>query len=171
MEAFGKVTAILFSVFILFIAPLMYMAQKQDAITQDYVLTETVNLVDSIKNSGYITNEMYRTYLRKIGSTDNAYEITISQSHHIIMPKADSDTLEAVEGVADHYNNTYTEDIIGNLEKDGIHRFSQGDYISMKVYNKNKTFGTRIMEALLLHEVPAMQIYVTYGGAIRDEDY
>lgn len=171
MEAFGKVMAVLFSVFILFLAPLLYMAQKQDAITQNYVLTETVRLADAVKNNGYLTSEMYETYLRKLHSTNNVYEISLSQARHIVAPKVDEATQELMEGVEDHYINTYTDAILEELDQNGVYYFGQGDYISMKVHNKNKTFGVRVMEALLMREISPTQIYVTYGGVIRDENY
>ncbi len=39
----------------------------------------------------------------------------------------------------------------------------------IQVYNKNKTIATLLSQSILKTNLPVEQVYVVYGGAIRDE--
>lgn len=171
-NALGKIVVILFSVLLFFILPILYLSQKQDVINQNYVMTETVKFVDSIKNQGYLTKNMYDSYIKKIDETNNVYTVEIEHSHKTISPLYDEDSKQFLDDISTNYYSTYEEDILKELyEGSGTYTFSQGDYISVKVYNKNKTFSAKLQQSLYHSEMPGIQILITYGGIIRDEDY
>lgn len=172
MDSFGKIVSILLCALLFFVLPVLYLSQKQDAINQNYVMTETVKFVDSIKNAGYLTDSMYTTYLKKIDETNNIYTVQIEHSHKIVTPLYDENTLEFQNDSSTNYYKTYEADILKELyEGSGQYTFSQGDYISVKVCNRNKTFATKLQQIIFKHEIPSIQVYVTYGGIIRDEDF
>ncbi len=172
MNALEKVVGILLAVLLLFVVPMNYLAQKQDAITQSYVTAETTKFVDAIRNNGYLTADMYNEYLRKIDSTNNLYTIKMEHVHQVINPLYDEASGSFQDVTSTNYYNTYQEDILKELfEGSGTYHFSQGDYISVKVVNRNKTYAARLQQKIYAHEMTDIQIYVTYGGMIRDENY
>jgi hypothetical protein len=65
MNVFSKIIAIIITVILLLLTPLLYMAQKQDIISQSYISNETTKFIDSIKNSGYISIAMYMDFVKK----------------------------------------------------------------------------------------------------------
>lgn len=73
MDVFGKIVAIFAGIILLFIAPLFYMAQKQDSISQLCVAQETTRLTDTIRMSGVLTLTMYKDYIKRIDKTGNLY--------------------------------------------------------------------------------------------------
>lgn len=170
MDSFGKIIAILISALLMFITPILYLAQKQDAISQNYVTMETKKLVDTIKNNGYLKESEYDIFLKKLFKTGNSYRIEIEHGKETVYPVTDDDGTYQ-DDISVNYLCVYEKDILDELYDTGIYYFHQGDYISVSITNQNKTFAARLMQIIFANEMPAEQIYVTYGGFIRDENY
>ncbi len=169
MESFSKLVAIFLAVILLFITPLLYMAQKQDFISLLYISKETTKLVDNIKNSGYISKRMYESYIKAIDKTGNLYRIEITHSHKRVEPLVDVNTNDILQDFHVYFYNTYEEEILEAFDNNEDYNFNRGDYISIRVSNRNKTTAVSIMESILSRDIEDTQIVVTYGGMIRDE--
>lgn len=154
---------------LLFITPLLYMAQKQDSITQLYVTQETIKLADDIRASGRVSRNMYNDYISRIDKTGNLYNIEITHSHKRIAPDYNEVTNTTLDSVSSYFYNTYEEEIFEAFDEGKDYYFSQGDYITVKVVNRNQTLAGRILVFLGRGNVNAPVIIVTYGGLIRDE--
>lgn len=166
MDSFGRILEIIITVVLIFLIPIQYFAIKQDMISQTYVTTQTSYLVDSVRNLGYLNKETYDTYLRKLQATNNVYEIKMT--HYQFVYEAEE------EDYAKHYYCTYENDILDQIyDENSIERydFHQGDYLMLKVKNKNKTYGTFMVHHLMGVNLSQEQIQVVYGGVIRDEGY
>lgn len=169
MNSLDKIISIILIVLLMYILPVLYNAQKQDTITQSYVSNETTELVTNIKNKGYITVEMYQKFINKIDKTNNLYNVEIIHSHKLIEPLYDIETNVFLGDYTTRYYNTYQDEIMSSFDTDGIYYFKQGDFISVKIVNRNKTLATKLMEFMYSSSIPKEQIFVTYGGMIRDE--
>lgn len=153
----------------MFLSPLLYMAQKQDAISQIYISNETTKFVDNIKNIGFLNREMYMDFVSKIDNTNNLYNIEILHSHKIVEPLYDENTDTFLNDFNTYYGNTYHDEILKTFDQGEEYYFSQGDYISVTVVNRTRTLATKLMELFYSSDIPNEQILVTYGGLIRDE--
>ncbi len=166
MDAFGKIISMILAIILLFIFPSLYIAQKQDSIIQSYVLTETSNFVDKIKNTGEITKATYEDFTSTLNATGNIYNVELEHGHYEVIPDEDS--------FYQYYYTTYELEILNTLYPENgdspIYTLNKGDYISVKVTNKNKTLATKIQEILYNRVLPTEQIFVMYGGIIRDEN-
>ncbi|MFV0342608.1 MAG: hypothetical protein ACK5JH_06900 [Anaerocolumna sp.] len=169
MDSFSKIVAIFLAVILLFIAPILYMAQKQDSISQLYVSTETTKFIDSIKNSGYVSKNMYADFIKKIDKTGNIYQIKITHSHERVEPLVDVTTNDILQDYSVYFYNTYEDEIFDAFDQDKDYRFDRGDYISIQVSNLNKTTAVSLLENILSKDLEDTQIVVSYGGMIRDE--
>lgn len=171
MNSFSKIVCFFLAAIVMFLGPLLYMAQKQDAISQNYITNETAKFVDSIKNTGHLSSKMYMDYIRKIDATNNLYKIEIVHSHKIVEPVYDENTGTFLNEYNTYYRNTYQDDIMDSFDRGVEYYFTQGDYISLTVFNRTRTLATKLMELFYSWDIPDEQILVTYGGMIRDEDY
>lgn len=169
MESFNNMLGIMIAIILMFLFPLLYFAQKQDAITQIYVSNETSNFVNNIKNKGYLTSDMYQRYIDNLANTNNIYKVEIKHSHKMVNPEYDEDSGEFLDEYYTVYIDYYEDEIIESLSDGNIYYFSQGDYISLKVSNRMPTLASKIMQALYKSNISNEQILVTYGGMIRDE--
>lgn len=169
MDSFGKIVGVFISVILLFIVPLMYLAQKQDMITQSFVSSKTTEFIDSIKNTGYLSYDMYISYLRQLGATNVVYEVNIVHAHKTVEPIYNEATSSYMIDYNVHYDNRYTQDILVELDRAGGYYFNQGDYISIKVENKSVTYGAKLQHLIFNTNGFDKQIFVAYGGMIRSE--
>jgi hypothetical protein len=169
MNSFSKIIGIILAVILMFISPLLYMSQKQDTISQVVVQNETVELVNDIKNSGFISRVMYQNYISKIDKTGNLYNIEIVHSHKKIEPEIDPNTNTILESYNTYFYDTYIDEIYAVFDLGQDYYFKQGDYISFKVVNRNPTMAVKLMNIIYDGKVSDEQILVTYGGLVRDE--
>jgi len=157
------------AVILLFITPLLSMSQKQDSIVQAVIDHETTQFIDAIRNRGYVSKDMYQSYLSKIDKTGNIYNIEICHAHKKTVPNYDETTNTILDGYYSYFYNTYQDAIFAAFDEGKDYFYNQGDYISIIVVNRNKTMSTRILEALSVRSISTEQIIFTYGGMIRDE--
>ena len=171
MESLSKMFAIILALTIFILGPLFYAAAKQDQINQNYVYDCTVKFVDMIRVNGYLSETAYQSFCNQISTTGNVYEVELIHAHEQLNPIYD-DELKSTGEYSVVEQCFYTEDIIEQLETGNqIYYFTQGDYISVRLFNVNESLGGRIQHLITRTAKEGGQIYVTYGGMIRDENY
>jgi hypothetical protein len=179
-ETLSKVFALIIAVLLLFIFPVENMLTRQDDITRVFVLNETAEFVDSVRNLGYITPVMYRQFSQVLATTGNRYGITMEHRHMSVDPiYTDPDDITSFQHDYNRNARTiYTDEIMGTLfpaanppPADTNYYLSKGDIFSVQVANENKTIATRVQELLLMADLPVKRIIVSYGGMVRDESH
>lgn len=150
--------SIILAVLLMFIFPLMDTWERQDDISYMSVYANVVEFVDSARNLGYITKDMYDSFIRSVYATGNSYQITLEHRNFELVPSFES-------GV---YVNTYTNSIIEKLNSDGRYDMEQGDYFYVSVKNTNKTQATQLQEVIYASSQETFKIGVPYGGMVRN---
>ncbi len=179
-ETLSKTFALILAVLLLYIFPVENMLSRQDDMTRVFVLNETAEFVDSVRNLGYITPVMYLQFTEVLSASGNRYEIIMEHQHTSIDPiYTDPDDITSFQH--DYNRNeytTYTDDILETLfpattvvPSDPYYYLSRGDTFTVQVANVNKTIATRVQELLLMTDLPAKRILVRYGGMVRDEGH
>lgn len=179
-DTLSKIVALVISVFLLFIFPVENLLARQDDITRIIVLNETTEFVDSVRNLGYITPLMYIQFRESLSATGNVYDITMEHIHFSIDPVY-TDPVDMTSFQHDYKINrriTYTEEILERLfpgdsmaeNNNCRYHLSAGDIFRVKVVNLNKTPSAKVQQMLLMAELPAGRIIVSYGGMVRDEN-
>lgn len=162
MESFGKIILFFVLSLLLFLCPTYYYAIKQDNIIQSIVYKETVDFVNGIRNTGSITQETYNRFVKQLDQTGNVYQI------EFVHQKMNDQSVVLENGKYKEYENYYTQEILNELNVNHRYYLKRNDYISIVIKNRNKTMGGKLQK-LFLHQVQDVQIYVSYGGLIRDE--
>ncbi|WP_455717365.1 hypothetical protein [Anaerosporobacter sp.] len=184
MNAFSKIVGILIAVVLMFLCPIQYTAQKQDILMQQYVTTETSYFIDSVRNLGYVTKQMYEEYMRKIDLGNNLYDVELTH-YHVVYYKEEGEQVDADYNETSYYVGEkeetyrrymcyYTPDILEQLytkESEYSYLMSQDDYLTIKVKQKNNTLGKRLQELFLGTDYTDGNYVTIYGGLIRDEAY
>ena len=157
----------------MFFAPTLYILMKQDQISQMYVYNETVKFVDTIRNNGYVTTDLYERYLAALDQTNQVYQVEFEHIHEQFVPVVDSG-LYLISGQYQLVQKKmYTKDIVSVLteQESATYYFAKGDYLTIKVTNVNETLGGRMLRVFLRNQKEGGQINLSYGGMIRDENY
>jgi hypothetical protein len=108
---FEKIVDIIVAVTIMFIFPLLYFGLRQDTITQNVVYSETTYLVDNVRTQGYLTKDMYDTYLKQIDKTDIIPDIQLEHKELVLEPEYRFKTADEVieqQNSSWSGSNTYT---------------------------------------------------------------
>lgn len=163
MDSFGKIVAILIAVVLLFLIPAQYMVFQKEQMCRAYLETETGYFVDSVRNMGYFSRNMYEMYCRKINMAADGWKIEMEHYKYHLDSVPEDEEKEIT--YTEHYYTIYQDDIIKELEdsREKQYHFRQGDYFKIKVYGAGQTsfFGNKNQ----------IQLKAVYGGMIRDEAY
>lgn len=157
--------SIILAVLLMFIFPIMDTWERQDDISYMSVYATVVEFVDSARNLGYITEDMYVSFLKSVYATGNRYEITMEHRKFQYVPNEESGASSNINSV---YVNTYTNSIISQLNEKGRYDMAAGDYFYVSIKNTNKTQSTQIKEVVYASMQETFKIGVPYGGMVRN---
>lgn len=141
-NSFGKIISILLLVVLIYIVPLKYYMEKNQALEELYVSTKTIELVDSVRNTGFVTKDMYEQYLSLINKMNKLYNVKLE---HIIYLNSDEKGFSEKQ-----YATNIENDIYGN----GIYTFKIDDYFKIQVKKASDN-----------------ELVSYYGGYIKNESY
>lgn len=175
----SKIYAIFLAFLLLIVFPILSFAQMQDETARTVVFSKTTQFVDSVRNLGYITPNMYEEYMETLGQLGNIYDVKIEHHHRTVAPVLKDDLAIVQTGNRaqyDSYYQLYTHDEImeklfpTDTSKERRHYFfTQGDYIVVTAKNRVPTLATRIQEVLYNKNLADSTIIVRYGGLIKDQ--
>lgn len=77
MKPLEHLIDILVAVMVIFFFPVLYFAQKQDALSLTLTALETKEFVDEVRSKGFVTKEMYDRYLQNLSLSRLLYEISL----------------------------------------------------------------------------------------------
>lgn len=143
-DAFGKIVAILIGVYLMFVAPVLYMLEETDMTKNTYVLTIITEFVEEVKNTGVIDKERYDDMCDKIYSLGDGYSLKIIHSRH----NYDKDG----ENVLFNVNNNFRGDIEEELLQNKKYYLERTDFLKITVCRNDS-------------------VICFYGGGIKNEVY
>lgn len=183
-DYFGKIFTVFLAVLLLYIWPTSDALERQDDISYLAAFKSVTTFVDSVRNKGYISPDMYSDFEYQLSLTGNIYEIEIEHKHKrydpIYLDPSDPTTFQNRFNV--NYEAFYKEQILpvifpnNSLPKSDDSRkykLTVGDYFSVKVKNKNKTMAGQLRDFLNggLGSENNTRILIPYGGMVTNEDY
>ena len=76
-DTFITIIAIFLAAILMFIFPLMTLADRNDDITELAVQTLTTEFIDEIRKTGKLTEKQYNSFITSLAATGNAYDVEI----------------------------------------------------------------------------------------------
>lgn len=133
------IIAIFLAAILMFVFPLMTMADKSDDVSQLSVQTATTDFTNKIRTTGYISQEDYDNFILTLSSTGNAYdaEITVQKLDQNPAKKSSGDTTAIGQNV---YYTMYTKQVLDSLPLS----LTEGDIVSVNVQNTNTTIAGQL---------------------------
>jgi hypothetical protein len=144
------IVAILLAAILMFVFPLMSVAERSDDMSSLTVQTATTEFVDNSRAVGKITMANYQKLVSTLGATGNTYDIEMEVK--ILdenVGKKSAWTSGTVIGENIYYS-VYTAQIMEVLtDENGTssYNMSEGDILSVSVKNTNKTMAQTIRSA------------------------
>ena len=141
-ETTVSIIGILIAAVLMFIVPLILIADRTDDISQLLIQTATADFVDEVIKTGKIMDSEYQHFIARLSTSGNTYDVDIE------LKILDENTTK--QGDNNKYYSIYTsqiEDIIGvsgestTNNTEGKFILKQGDVISVTVRNSSKTLS------------------------------
>ena len=135
------VVAIFLAAILMFVFPLMSLAERTDDISSLAVQTATNEFVDNVRTTGKLTLEDYDKFISDITATGNSFatEIVIQQLDE--NPGIKTTQAEATKIGENLYYTIYTTQVKEQLNSKGRINLKEGDIITVTVKNTNQTIA------------------------------
>lgn len=133
------IIAIFLAAILMFVFPLMTMADKTDEVSQLSIQTATTEYTNKIRTTGRITQDDYDNFILTLAATGNSYqvEITVQKLDQNPAKKTSGDTTTIGSNV---YYTMYTTQVLESLPL----ALNEGDIISISVQNTNTTLASQL---------------------------
>lgn len=140
-DTFVTIIAIFLAAILMFIFPLMTLADKSDNINQLAVQTATDELVMEIAKTGKLTEDEYNNFVSKI-STSAAYDIQLEFQILDENPAKKTSQTSANKIGENVYYSVYTTAILEQLGSSAkAYCLKEGDIVTVKVKNSSQTLS------------------------------
>lgn len=162
-DAISTITVVILAAILLFVFPMMTLADRTDDISQITAETATASFVDEVRETGKITDESYQRYESKLGSTGNTFRIELKLKRLDINPSKKAAYENSDELGKNTYYILYTKQIEDEL-KDKINDeghsaiyLKKGDVFSASAVNTSQTLATSMKR--FLYKVTGNSLY------------
>lgn len=137
MEHVGTIVVIVISIVVLFVGPVMTMADKTDEAVNLTVQSATTEFVNKIKKTGKLTQDDYDNFILTLSATGNTYDVEIILQILDENPAKKSNGARQVIGDNVYYSK-YTSQVLDELSS-GVISLKEGDIVIVRVKNSNRT--------------------------------
>lgn len=163
-DSVGRIIAGVLGVLLLFYLPILCLSIKKDNTAQAYMDNAVVEFVDNARATGKITDEAYEDLCSKIDAAQPCCEIQIVHS----VKYAVSDGAGGVEiYYYDKQKDEILEEIYTKKGENKPYYLRHGDFIQVKVRNKQPTLATKIYRLLLTNYNPDnVTLFTCYSGYV-----
>lgn len=165
-DTFVIIIAIFLAAILMFIFPLMTLADRNDDIVKLTVQTTTQEFVDNIRRTGKLTEDEYNNFITSLSATGNSYEEEIEFKILDENPgkkTAQGNTTVIGENV---YYSVYTTQItekLGNASAKNTYYLKEGDIVSVSVKNTSTTLAQTLRG--FYYKVTGNDIYTIFASA------
>lgn len=135
-DTFVTIIAIFLAAILMFIFPLMTLADRNDDVTALTVQTATADFVDEIRRTGKLTLDQYNSFIARLATTGNAYDIEmVFKILDEIPGKKDTISNPIVIGENVYYSKfkIQIEEILGSTATNNTYYLKEGDIVSVTV--------------------------------------
>ena len=162
------IVAILLGAILMFVFPMMSVAERSDDVSQLSVQTAVNEFVDNSRTIGKITIENYTKLVSKLNATGNAYEVEMEvKLLDENVGKKTAWTQSQVIGENTYYS-VYTSQIMDVIGQDNTsYNMKEGDIFSVKVKNTGKTLAQMMRGVFYsINGSDTYQIAAQHAGAV-----
>ena len=134
------IVTIILAAILLFVFPMITLADRTDDISQVAVQTSTVELVDKVRGTGKMTEDDYDDFIQTINSTGNTYKVDLELKRLDENPsKKSANANQQIIGENTYYS-IYTSQILDELDSGTLY-LKQGDIFTVGVIYNNQTLA------------------------------
>lgn len=135
------IVAIFLAAVLMFVFPLMSMAERTDDVSSLAVQTATTEFVDKVRTTGKLTLDDYDKYIATLSSTGNSFDVEVELQSLDENPGVKTTQAEMTKIGENLYYNYYTSQVEEALSENSKISLKEGDRISVTAKNTNQTIS------------------------------
>jgi|GEM_PF-3335131 len=146
-ENVQRVFSIMLAVIVFFMLPMYVAFEKKDDTAYALAVKITSELVENVKNNGYLSKKMYDEYISKLAVTGNEYDVRIEHKAYKYNPVISSYT----DATHTKISETFDYDIYKDSYLSGVITYKGAPYVNLILsYARNEEVYTesQILEVL-----------------------
>lgn len=160
------IIAIFLAAVLMFIFPLMTLADRNDEVIQLTVQTQTEEFVAEIRRTGKLTEDQYNNFIASLATTGNTYEVEME--FQILDENPGKKTAQGnVTVIGENvYYSVFTTQIVeklGDSKTKNTYYLKEGDIVSVTVKNTSTTLAQTLRG--FYYKVTGNDIYVIFASA------
>jgi len=141
-ETLITVVGILLAAILMFVFPMMAMAERTDDVSEITVQTDVSEFVNASRTTGKITLSDYDKLVADLATTGNTYDISIEIQVKDENPgKTNALGVDETKLGEDIYYSIYTSQILDEIDKNGVKYMKEGDILTVRASNTNNTIS------------------------------
>lgn len=143
------VVAIVLAAVLMFIFPVITMADRVDTAARTDVETMTSDFINEIKTTGKLTQERYSKFLENLTSTGYTYDVNLEFKILDENPGKKAVQVETDKIGENVYYSVFTTQIENELfNNSGVYKLKEGDIVLATVRNTNLTLAQQMKDFL-----------------------
>jgi len=179
-DALWKLVGFLLSAVLLFAIPTMAILERQDDVTRALVQTEVNRFVDTSRDMGYISPQVYSRFTDRLEATGLHYTIKLRHEKKTWVPVYESvgtslvfqgeyRQSRVVEGESVVLSVLYPDDSTSVYDKQRQYAMHEGDLLFVEVQNTGETMSGSLRKLLYFGNGTSSGILARAGGMVRNE--
>ena len=157
---------IFLAVILLFIYPIMNIANKNDELSETAIQLIANDFVNDVARDGKITLNDYSNLITRINATGNVFNVQIEVKILDDNPSRETSTKSSILNAEAKYYSIYTNEIVKKLEEKGEYLLKSNDYIIVSIENENITLGTQLRSFIYKIMGQDTKVIVTTASAV-----
>ena len=141
-DILGKVLDITIAACVMFLIPLLYFGQKQDAFIQSDLYETTTNMIENVSTRGYLTKDMYDGYIKKLDTYGTVFSIDLEQKVKVLEPEY---RFKTPDEIIDEGNSAWN----GENNYNYIPVYTEKPIVTDTTNNDGLTMNTETNESIL----------------------
>lgn len=142
------IVAIALAAVLMFVFPLMTMADRTDDVSQLSVKTATTEFVDDVRTTGKLTMDKYSKFVENVSATGNAFDVEMEAKILDENPGKKTTQAQGTKIGENVYYSMYTSQILDKLNpSSGVTKtltLKEGDMFSASVKNTSTTISQQL---------------------------
>lgn len=142
------VVAIVLAAVLMFIFPVITMADRVNIASRTDVETITSDFINEIRTTGKLTKERYSKFIENLTSTGNTYDISLEFKILDENPGKKGVQVERDKIGENVYYSVFTTQIEAEIIANGVYNLKEGDIVLATVRNTNLTLAQQMKDFL-----------------------
>ncbi|MFE4569131.1 hypothetical protein [Paenibacillus chitinolyticus] len=178
MDTLSKAFVLILAVLLLYIYPLSDSAAREDDLSRVIAFETMTRFVDNVRDKGRLTPAMYEQFQKELTTSGQEFDVNMEHKHKRYVPVYDDQGRFAEKYTVEDeafYNAQilsvlFPENSLPPDRADRTYKLGAGDYFTVTVRSLSRTPAVVWQDALNGTNTPGGQLYMPYGGMVRNED-